>query len=220
MPGTAAGEDRRLEEGAGDGSPAGRPWPAPEGEAAPDAGPGRAGPEGLGGWLILVGLGLIGSPVQLGFELAKVYRPLMEEGVWAELTVPGGLIYHSGWAPLLGGEIAFNASNILAQLFLMYLFFTRRRIFPNLFIGLALIRPVFIFLDAHLGAWVYNEAVAGLDLPVEPVFDPDTARSLALGLIYALVWVPYMIFSRRVKNAFIRPWRPARTAGPAAVQDA
>lgn len=195
-----------------------RSGPAFEGGAAGGFRVTRSGPEGLGGWLILVALGLIVSPIQLGFELAEIYRPLLEEGIWAELTTPGGAIYHSAWAPFLGGEIAFNALNILAQLFLIHLFFTRRRIFPNFFIVLALIRPVFIFFDAHLGARVYNEAVAGLDLPVEPVFDADTAKNFARSLASALVWVPYMIFSKRVGNTFTRPWRktPAEAGGLAA----
>jgi hypothetical protein len=44
--------------------------------------------EGLGGWLILVGIGVVISPLRLLAELSKVYLPMFNDGTWEALTTP------------------------------------------------------------------------------------------------------------------------------------
>jgi hypothetical protein len=52
---------------------------------------------------------------------------------------------------------------------------------------------LFIIADAWLGSLV---------LPDEPTFDPDTAREVGRSLVVVLMWVPYLLVSKRVKNTF------------------
>ena len=52
----------------------------------------------------------------------------------------------------------------------------------------------FIVLDAY--------AIKAV-LPHEPVFDPDTLKELGRTLIASLVWIPYMLVSKRVKATFV-----------------
>jgi hypothetical protein len=40
-------------------------------------------------------------------------------------------------------------------------------------------------------------------LPGEPVFDPDTVKELMRSLFMVVVWVPYILASKRVKATFI-----------------
>jgi hypothetical protein len=53
---------------------------------------------------------------------------------------------------------------------------------------------VFVGADTWLGSLV---------LPDEPLLDPDTARELVRSLGGTLIWVPYMLVSKRVANTFV-----------------
>jgi hypothetical protein len=45
--------------------------------------------KGLGGWLILVGIGVVLAPVRLLITLVKTYKPIFEDGIWEALTTEG-----------------------------------------------------------------------------------------------------------------------------------
>ena len=71
--------------------------------------------EGLGGWLILVGIGTVVAPFRLILLVAVTYIPIFEDGTYAALTTVGSEFYQPVWAPLLIGEIVFNVSMTLVS---------------------------------------------------------------------------------------------------------
>ena len=150
---------------------------------------------GINGWLILVAIGVIVSPVRLGYLVASTYPDIFSDGTWEALTTVGSAAYHPFWQPLLTGEIIINGALILASLYLAYLFFTKQAAFPRWFIGIAVFSLAFIFADAFAVKMV---------LPAEPVFDPDTVREVMRAGIMVAVWVPYMLVSKRVKATFVK----------------
>ena len=151
-------------------------------------------PSGLGGWLILVGIGLVISPSRLGAMIVQVFVALFTDGTWAILTTPGSEQYHALWAPLLIFELLGNLGFIVAYIVLVILFFRKSRFFPKTYIAIAFINLCFIILDAWFGSFVLLD---------EPMFDPDTARELARSLVSVAIWVPYMVVSKRVRNTFV-----------------
>jgi hypothetical protein len=64
--------------------------------------------DGLGGWLIIVGLGIIISPLRVIVQLFPLYSEMISTGSWAALTTPGTEAYNPLWAPILFGEMAIN----------------------------------------------------------------------------------------------------------------
>ena len=150
--------------------------------------------KGLGGWLILVGLGVVLAPLRLLIMVVPLYQPLFEEGMWEALTTFGSEVYHPLWGPLLIGEIAFNSIMILASIYLIYLFFSKHYMFPKVYIGILLISLIFIPFDSWLVTFI---------LPDEPMFDPDTTKEFARTLIASIIWIPYMLVSKRVKATFV-----------------
>ena len=151
-------------------------------------------PAGLGGWLILVGLGPIGAPLRLAVFLGQTFPPIFQDGTWEVLTTPGSEVYHALWAPLLILELVGNVLFIAAALVLLLLFFKRSHRFPGLFIAYIVLNVLFILSDAWLGSLVLTD---------EPIFDPDTAREFFRSLVGGVVWVPYMLVSKRVRNTFV-----------------
>ena len=157
--------------------------------------------KGLGGWLILVGIGVVLSPIRLLMTHVPIYKPIFEDGTWEALTTAGSQAYHPAWGPLLIGEIAFNLLMLVASLYLIYLFFSKHYLFPKVFITVVVVSLFFIPLDALLVSRMF---------PNEPMFDPETAKEFIRTLIAGAIWVPYMLVSKRVKATFIEK-RPNET---------
>lgn len=151
--------------------------------------------EGLGGWLILVGLGLILAPLRMLFEYVPLYVELFDNGTFALLSTPGTADYNAYFAPLIYAEIVLNSALVCAWLSAGVLFFSRRRLFPRLYIGILLFTPLFIVADAFAFLLV---------APDEPVFDPQTSKELLRSVLPTLIWVPYMLVSKRVRATFVR----------------
>lgn len=150
--------------------------------------------EGLGGWLILVGIGVILSPLRIIAQVLPIFSQIFSSDSWAVLTTPGALAYHPLWAPILLAEIGINSVLVLAWIYMAFLFFSKKKIFPKLFIGISVFTLVFILVDAL--------AIKAI-LPDEPVFDPVTAREFLRSLVGTIIWVPYMLTSKRVKATFV-----------------
>ena len=150
--------------------------------------------KGLGGWLILVGIGVVIGPFRLAAEFVPLYYGIFTDGSFEILTSPGSEAYHSLWGPLLIFETVFNLLMILASSYLIYLYFSKNYIFPKIYITIVLFSLVFIPADAWLASFV---------LPDEPMFDPITTKEFARTLFISVVWVPYMLISKRVKSTFV-----------------
>lgn len=150
--------------------------------------------KGLGGWLILVGIGVVIFPIRLLMTTVSIYVPIFQDGTWEALTDAGSETYHPFWAPLLISEVAYNSIMVLVSLYLIYLFFSKHYLFPKVYIAIVGASIVFIPLDA----WLVTKV-----LPGEPMFDPETSKEFMRVLIGGLIWVPYMLISKRVKATFV-----------------
>ena len=150
---------------------------------------------GLGGWLILVGIGVVVSPFRLFGELGQIYGPFFRDGLYEVLTTPGTDAYHPLWSTLIWGEVIGNTIILLAAIYLIFMFFGKKAVFPKLYIWIAFGSVVFFFLDALL---------VKIILPEVPFFDPDTVKGLVQGVMTLVIWIPYMLLSKRVKVTFIR----------------
>ncbi len=150
---------------------------------------------GLGGWLTLVGLGIITSPISLGMWIFSTYSDVFSNGNFYILTTPGTDAYNILWMPLLIGEMLINIILVAAWLFIGFLFFSKKINFPKWYIGILTFSLIFIVLDAF---------VIKLILPDEPIFDPDTIKEFSKALMSVLIWIPYMLMSKRVKLTFVK----------------
>ena len=83
--------------------------------------------KGLGGWLILVGIGITISPFITSYQLYSLYIPIFQDGSFDMLTNPAYTSYIPNFEPLLYAEIAINSLITLVGLWLIYLFFTKSK---------------------------------------------------------------------------------------------
>jgi len=151
-------------------------------------------PRGLGGWLILPLIGLFVLPIRFVASLINDFLPIFQEGYWEILTTPGTEAYHHLWAPLITFEIVGNAFFIIFDIILVFLFFTKSHRLPTLMIAFLSLNLLFVVSDFFF---------ANLIPAVAAESDPESVKELGRAIIGAMIWIPYFLVSKRVKNTFV-----------------
>ncbi|MCX6270670.1 MAG: DUF2569 domain-containing protein [Bacteroidetes bacterium] len=146
------------------------------------------GPEGIGGWLILFAIGLIITPFRLAYGIITTLIPAVISLGTSDIHIP--------WLnTLVYGEIVINAGFALFSGLLLYYLFTKNSRFPQLVIIFLLSNVCFILLDLILAGQITGVQDTGMD--------SSSIRELLRSFIGAAIWVPYFIYSKRVKNTFV-----------------
>ncbi|WP_346837976.1 DUF2569 domain-containing protein [Microbulbifer sp. SAOS-129_SWC] len=151
--------------------------------------------EGIGGWLILVAIGIVVTPIRIVTLILTTYPEIFTSGIWDAITSKGSEAYSPMWASIILGELLINSGLLVVWLYMAYKFFTKSRDFPKWYIGIAVCSLTSIVADAY---------AIKLVLPNEPVFDPDTVKELMRSSVMVFIWVPYMLLSKRVKATFVK----------------
>jgi hypothetical protein len=149
--------------------------------------------EGIGGWLVLVGLGLALAPIQLGGALITSYLPIFTGQAWSALTTPGTAAYHWMWKPLLLIELFGSVFLLIWAVALLFLFFGRKRIFPSLVIAFYAANLLLVLLD-----FVAVSAIPA----VAAELDARSVLQLVKSILFCGIWIPYFLISERVKKTF------------------
>ncbi len=153
--------------------------------ASPDA-----APRGIGGWLILPLLGLLLTPVQGFFQLPQ-YAGL--GNAWRTMN--------PAQTDFLVCEIAANAIIVfILPPALLVLLLSRRHGFPRFYVAWAVADLLLVIADLALARVLFADVYAHGSAPF---FDADTVRNITRSLLTVLIWVPYMLLSRRVRNTFV-----------------
>ena len=148
---------------------------------------------GIGGWLILVSLGVIVRPITHGLAAYRTLKPYLDRQVWDRVLASSVVTSENGFRSLVIGETIARTSLFILALLALVLFYQRRRLFRNVFIVLLLAEVVYLALDAAT-TWA-----------VTTLHTEANAQALSMvGLIgVALIWIPYMLTSRRVRATFV-----------------
>jgi transglutaminase-like putative cysteine protease len=155
----------------------------------------RPQPSGLGGWLILVAIGVVVSPVRIAhgmYELSDVYSA----DLWHALTSPAGEAYHALWGPVLVVTLLVNLTVLAFSILLLVLFFQQRRTFPGLFIVFLIVTAVVLTLD--------QASLKLIPALADEPPDPKDLRDMFRSYVACAIWIPYMLVSKRVKATFVR----------------
>lgn len=154
-------------------------------------------PHGIGGWLVLVAIGLVVSPFILVHAAWLDFHSLSYPSrVLIGVRIPG-------LPTLVGFEFFANTFLLSGWLLLIVLFFREHRLFPKTFqlwMAFSLVaRAVEYALSLRLRTDSWDAAgnvVAGLHARL--------GMSALQALIGAVLWISYMELSERVKSTFVR----------------
>lgn len=182
-----------------------RPNPSPPAppllEPAKAAGPlqlpgqGRRQVAGLGGWLILVALGMFVRTIMLLITIIQSRDAYFNASIWRLMSTPGSEQYQANYTLIATMELIVNFSLFTYALLLLVLFFRRSHMFP---------RAIQVFL----GLWVlgsafnlWDHAMLGQEDPAQKM---ESYKQLFQTMIGTAIWIPYFQVSRRVKLTFVR----------------
>ena len=150
--------------------------------------------EGLGGWLIIVCIGLLYSLVT---ALMTVYS---NGKMFLDGTVES-LSEISGYATALGFEFFAYAILALSIIYLLFLFFKKRKTFPKYYIYFVIAIVAISIVDIGI--------FSSLNYPTEEVKQivqgiiNESYTAFGKTCVYAIVWGLYMKRSERVKLTFV-----------------
>lgn len=147
----------------------------------------------LGGWLWLFAIGVVVRCVTVSANVMTENGPYFDAEIWAALTAPDSPAHNPALAALMMAEIAGNVALFAIIWIAGILFFTRRREAPRWNIAVFVYSIVYQSLD-HLAVY----AVSG-ESP-----EPGDWTTLAQTVVPSLIWVPYLLRSRRVRETFVR----------------
>lgn len=150
----------------------------------------------IGGWLVLVAIGLVLSPFMLLYTL--ITGGYFDAATWsAVFNVPEMIKY--GF--VLFFEMIYVTAILVYATFLIIVFFQKRTIVPRLMI---------IFYSVLLVIGIYEVFMVSQIIP-EIYTGPekqDVYVELLKTLVRSAIWIPYFIFSTRVAETFTRRKNP------------
>ena len=151
--------------------------------------------DGLRGWLILIGIGVLFSPLMLARHLLDIIRNVFLSDAWSATTTAGSPAYHRLWAPFISAEVVVTVLSLIVVIVMVPMFFSKKKIFPKVYIWLHVFTLIFVVADAFALQMIR---------PDLPIFDPATAKEVGRCVFTVCVWVPYMMVSTRVASTFRR----------------
>ena len=136
-------------------------------------------PKGIGGWLIIPAIGLVLGPIKavgslfLGIGMIQSFAPELLSDV--RLWVSGII----------------DVAMIIAAIIVAILFFRERRIAVVAIISLMAASIVASVIQLFLSIAMFGEASS------------DNINPVLHACVFAAIWVPYFVKSKRVKNTFV-----------------
>jgi hypothetical protein len=153
-------------------------------------------PRRIGGWLIVIAVGLSLSTLRNLLDCAFSISLLFRQPLWDNLTNPASTAYHPYWKPALIYEAAFNSVIFLMSLILLVLFFQRKKLFPKLIVPMIPTAFALNLIDYILAGFIPKVA--------DSAMYTRWGHALIVSFIGMHIWIPYFLVSRRVKETFVR----------------
>jgi hypothetical protein len=153
------------------------------------SGTGVGEPRGIGGWLLLVAFGQVVGPLSGLVILGRSYLD------------PEILKAFEQYPLASYGELVLYLVLLVLVISTAVLFFRKSRYFPRFYICELVAAGL---IPALSTLWISVILSVQLGVPVLELLEPEPQELAQLGvaIVVALIWIPYTLKSRRVKNTF------------------
>jgi len=151
--------------------------------------------EGLGGWLIIVCLGLILLLIRGACAIYDL-KPYFSPEAWKYLSDPNSEGYHFLYRYAVIFDLSYSIIFVIFTIILLVLFFRKRSNFPKLIIAFYITCIVIIIVDTILWSIISGSFSLAMG-------NGSILVTFATILEYIL-WIMYFLKSKRVKNTFVK----------------
>jgi Protein of unknown function (DUF2569) len=154
-------------------------------------------PLAIGGWLILVGIGVVLAPFARLWAGFVAYAPFAGPDFPWDAFDPASANYVPWLRTLITVEFVVQVAFLIASIALLVGFFARSWWFPRFYSILLISIVIYGLVDF----WALETV-----LPSDPGDNAEKGRAfvdIGRSVIHACIWVPYMRFSQRVKDTFL-----------------
>ncbi|WP_145146602.1 DUF2569 domain-containing protein [Paenibacillus xylanexedens] len=153
------------------------------------------GVSGLGGWLILIQIGLFLTIILLAVQLMQNTLPALTPEMWDLFVSKDSEYYHVLWGPLIIFEAIYNVVFLLFTTYIVVTFYRKKAILPRLMI---------IYYSVSLVLYMVDYILV-LQIPMmRELEDGSGIQEIVKSVITCAIWIPYFIKSERVHNTFVR----------------
>ncbi|WP_159442317.1 DUF2569 domain-containing protein [Chitinophaga niabensis] len=147
----------------------------------------------IGGWLALLGIGVVIRPVLviIGLFQMETFR----NSVWAGLSAAYPDKNLSLMQLFLLLEVIGNVFLLVLSCLMPFLYFRRRDLFPRTMVFLLAFNILFVLADYLLADALFNVHTF-----------TDNLKDIIQTALVAIIWIPYLRISHRVKHTFVIPY--------------
>ncbi len=153
-------------------------------------------PSGTGGWLGLFALGIVFS-LFVGVRILYGNISLFGTDGYKLLTDPDSSYYVASMLPSLVIETALVTIQILMILFILYLGLKHKKSFKYICISFIAYNILLNTVDTLM----FSQVQSTLS---DVIPDDNSYTDIFRSFIYAVIWIPYFLRSKRVKNTFVK----------------
>ena len=148
---------------------------------------------GRGGWLVLLAIGLFIRPFYRFYSLGEGFDNL-DLDIWNAVTTEGDESYHLLWGPAILGGVMWDLFLLPLELLQIVLYIQLRTSLPKLLI----VEFIILLAEGVIFGVVY-QILPGVDEGAKA----EWFAVFVSGLLAAMIWIPYLLVSRRVRNTFV-----------------
>jgi hypothetical protein len=150
----------------------------------------------IGGWLFLLAIGMVLNPIVVLFSVARNLLSALKPETVQTLLTQGTAYYNPPLLILVIVEIVFNVLIMLAYIYMLVIFFGKKKNLPIVFIVVYLTNLVFVIADTAALYFIQQGSA---------VYKTETSYiEIIQRLAACAIWIPYMIYSKRVKETFVK----------------
>lgn len=151
----------------------------------------------IGGWLVIVAIGVCLSPITLIIQLAGILPDELKSNYFVYLFDSESTAYN----PWRGVYVLISQSSnifiVVASIFLIFIMFKRKNSFRPYFVAIKLFNASLLIIDLFVLYKISNES----SLEDNNNINKETTSTIRTIISYA-IWVPYVWYSERSKHTF------------------
>lgn len=150
--------------------------------------------KGLGGWLGFFQFSLYTSLLLGIITIIVNIIPIYGSEAWETLTDPSSVAYDPLWKPLIIFETVGNIISMLLIILILVMLYAKKSMLPKLVIIMLVYNILLVAVDYSL--------LQQISL-VDQIEDANSTKEISRSILYACVWIPYFLRSKRVRNTFV-----------------